>query len=278
MRTKFSTSELPHIWAAQCQPEGKSDNMFFYNKKIYSYGYHYCAGNILDNGIVLLNNTRYSNTTAKHMSKIYYAVNHKKTIYVKEPNVLPLGEKTSYNKITGSHKNNIDDFLSQIETLCVKHIRAQKYSYVNQIEKLKSDIVSYCEIMNIRLLKSQLSIINAEIEDIGKITVKNIRVRKENDFREQLKKLKEWTGDNRLKTNNTNTYIRVKGDKVETNMGASVPINEAKTLLHMIQNNKPIHGFKIGFYTVIGINGTLKIGCHEITREEIERFTTFYKW
>ena len=32
----------------------------------------------------------------------------------------------------------------------------------------------------------------------------------------------------------------------------------------MIISDKDIKGYKIGYYTVIGLNGTLKIGCHNI--------------
>ena len=37
-------------------------------------------------------------------------------------------------------------------------------------------------------------------------------------------------------------------------------------------------GFKIGLYTVIGINGTLKIGCHEISHSEINRIAKLLNW
>ena len=62
------------------------------------------------------------------------------------------------------------------------------------------------------------------------------------------------------------------GEKVQTSMGAYVPFREALILLGRIRKGQDVKGFKIGMYTVISIKGTLKIGCHEITREEIEQF------
>lgn len=41
MKTVFSSSELPHIWAAQKQDHGRAQaNVFFEGPKIYSYGHH----------------------------------------------------------------------------------------------------------------------------------------------------------------------------------------------------------------------------------------------
>jgi hypothetical protein len=71
-----------------------------------------------------------------------------------------------------------------------------------------------------------------------------------------------------------NAYCRLSTDltQVETSLGARVPVREAKILLSRIREGKDVKGFQIGYYTVISLNGTLKIGCHEITREEIEYF------
>jgi hypothetical protein len=73
-------------------------------------------------------------------------------------------------------------------------------------------------------------------------------------------------------------YMRVSGENVVTSGSARVPIREAKILLHRIRTKQDVKGFKIGNYTVISINGTLKIGCHEFTQSEIKAFTEFYGW
>ena len=73
-------------------------------------------------------------------------------------------------------------------------------------------------------------------------------------------------------------FLRIEGNEVVTTGGARVPVKEAKILLARIRAGKDIKGFKIGFYTVISINGTLKIGCHEFEKSEIDTFTKFYNW
>jgi hypothetical protein len=72
--------------------------------------------------------------------------------------------------------------------------------------------------------------------------------------------------------------LRIKNNEVETSLGARVPVDQAKVLWKYIQTGHDIKGFKIGHYTVLGMNGTLKIGCHQITKEEMDRFTTKYGW
>ena len=74
------------------------------------------------------------------------------------------------------------------------------------------------------------------------------------------------------------TRLRIKDDYVETSRGAYVPVREAQILWGLIKLGHDIKGHRIGSYTVIGLNGVLKIGCHEITREEMDRFVTKYGW
>jgi len=62
------------------------------------------------------------------------------------------------------------------------------------------------------------------------------------------------------------------GDTIETSRGAKVPLNEAKILYHRINTGKSINGFKIGYYTTIGIkDDIIKIGCHDIRLDEVNK-------
>ena len=61
-------------------------------------------------------------------------------------------------------------------------------------------------------------------------------------------------------------------------MGANVPVKEAKILYLRIKAGKDVKGFKIGYYTVISINGTLKIGCHNIEKNEMDRLAKMMGW
>jgi hypothetical protein len=83
------------------------------------------------------------------------------------------------------------------------------------------------------------------------------------------------------RTNNlefSQTRLRLKSDVVETSRRAYVSVKEAKVLWALIKDGRDIKGHKIDGYTVISMNGVLKIGCHEIKREEMERFVEKYNW
>ena len=61
-------------------------------------------------------------------------------------------------------------------------------------------------------------------------------------------------------------FIRISqvGQFIETSQKVKIPIKSAKILYKMIQSGKDIKGYKIEDFTVISLNGTLKIGCHHI--------------
>lgn len=265
MKQVFTNSELAHIWASQHQTNGRNanDSFYFRGKSIYSYGSHFEIARILNFNTVLFTVNSYSNTTAKHVNCAHYAVNHKQLIYMSD---------------FDSPKDSIKYWIEQINVLSEKHIRARKYDYTNEIEHAKTQINLISDNFKIRLLKSQKDVLNAEISEVGERVQKLAKKETEAQKRKELKRIRTFTGDKTTKRNKTNVYLTIQGEIVKTSRGANVPVKEGKILFDRIQKGKDIKGFEIGYYTVISINGTLKIGCHEITRHEIERFTKFYNW
>lgn len=66
-------------------------------------------------------------------------------------------------------------------------------------------------------------------------------------------------------------YLRMSldGEKVETSQGIKIFVSEASKLYKMICNGVDIKGHRIGGYVVTSINGTLKIGCHNIDMDSV---------
>jgi hypothetical protein len=152
MKTVFQNSEVAHIWAQNNQKEGRNsaNNIYFRNGEIFSYGSHFCMGKILQNGIVLITNRTYSNTTAKHLSFVRYAVNHKETVYCAYPErsinenlkAFQSDMKSLYGTLNNPKKrqatkenataqiicisNNVDEYLAA----CV--CKATRYKYLKQ--------------------------------------------------------------------------------------------------------------------------------------------------
>ena len=272
MKTRFSNHELPHIWASQGQEEGTGSNLFFEGDTIYSYGKHYPAAKLFGD-MVLLNSESYSNSTSKQMFIISQAVNHKKCIYVPEPEVFE-----DFSEYAGFHQTNIKHFLELIETYSAKHLRARKYSYEGEINNAKDDLLYYCKYFKLKLTREQKKLVNSEIKEVAGLVLKREKKESAKQKRKALERAREFTGDPKAKTNKTEIYLRTDGENVYTSAGAVVPVPESKVLLERIRQGKDIKGFKIGYYTVISINGVLTIGCHQITRQEIKRFTEFYNW
>jgi len=76
-----------------------------------------------------------------------------------------------------------------------------------------------------------------------------------------------------------NNYFRI-GDKdylrlskcaqfVETSQGVKIDIEEAKRYLKLLKSGAMMRGAKIGNYTTISFNKLLRIGCHNISKEQI---------
>ena len=61
-------------------------------------------------------------------------------------------------------------------------------------------------------------------------------------------------------------YLRLSenGLFVETSQSIKIDLNDARKLYIAIKRNIDITGYKLGYYTVNSINGTLKVGCHNI--------------
>jgi hypothetical protein len=68
-------------------------------------------------------------------------------------------------------------------------------------------------------------------------------------------------------------YLRISqdGSNVETSQYVKVSIDEAKTLYQLICKGVDIAGHRISNYIVNSINGTLKIGCHNIDMDSVHK-------
>jgi hypothetical protein len=75
-------------------------------------------------------------------------------------------------------------------------------------------------------------------------------------------------------------HLRVSADgtQIETTKGAKVSYESAKALYMAIQTGTDVRGFEIDGYKVISNEGKLKIGCHDIPHDEVERFASAQKW
>lgn len=278
-----SASEVIHLFAQQIQSEARCNNVFFetpynsnlnYGTKLYSYGHHYLLAEFLDKNTVLINDSGYSHTTSQHISQAFQALRQYKIFRYTETNL-----NSVHNKVINLQRNLA---------------RAKKPElYINQIlavwEPLNEYLI-YTKAKNYKSnplykeIKKIVSLLNnspAEYKEALKIAAikkdKSEKLKAKKLLIDQLEKFRTY------KTNFVKSefnYLRISLDKnfVETSGNLKVDIKEAKILYLMIKAGKDIKGHKIGYYTVISINGTLKIGCHNIERKEIENFASLMNW
>ncbi len=138
MKTRFSSnSALAQAWATQSQPEGKGNSMFFVNENVYSYGYHYVAGTILEakdgQKVAIINGTPNSITTAKHVGEVMSA-----SIKIYHTFKIPFGRSFSVDKLPAI----LEVMTKDVEKLSEKQLRARTsthnfYMALHKVDDIK---------------------------------------------------------------------------------------------------------------------------------------------
>jgi hypothetical protein len=261
MKTVFNNSDLVHRFAQQTQTEGRTSNncLFFRDNKIYSFGYHYLLGEFLDSNTILINNKGYSISTAKHINMLRSATTQYKQYFTNDvclDNVYSQ-IKTNFDKLGKATKPGkyiipiIQNFESLNEFLTlykkVNDLKSEKFKEIKKIySSLKKDESKFLE-----------QIKNDEKKKAAKELIK---------FNEDLVKFQNHETNYIYTKSIKEDYLRISLDKtmIETTQGLKVDIREAFTLYRMIEQGKDIKGIRISNYTVISLNGHLKIGCNNI--------------
>ena len=140
----MNNQQVAHLWANQSRESAKGSNFFFNGKSIWSYGYHFEVGRIVETEkgkeIVLLNGDSYSVSTQRHQSYAKQACNHLESFD------FPL-HNSRYSTIV-RHELTKDDFtrafvsFGKIVIDSVKKAkRSRKYSdfYIEQAQKAVND-------------------------------------------------------------------------------------------------------------------------------------------
>ena len=267
MRKVFTNTEIVHVFAQQSQSEGRSGSMFFQDTKIYSYGYHYLLGEFIDSQTIMINDEGYRNSTSKHIHLLQSATSHLTRFYKTntDMDIVHLSITDSLKKMStartrkGEYLNNIYYTYEKLN---------EYLEYTNTKDELGyGDAIKYKEICEIvSRLDADKDGIMVEIADIEK-------KKRERDKAKQLEHLAEWRAHERRDVYGLpKSYLRLSldGESVETSKGVRIERDKARVLYKLIKAGKDINGFKLDYYTVIGVkDNTLKIGCHDIPMTEV---------
>ena len=269
MKTVFSNGhDVVHAFAQRNQPHGKSSNIFFYGDKIYSYGYHYLLAEFIDDNTIVINNRGYSNTTSKHIDYVRWGTSQYKQFFTMncEIGLVHMRIIKFKDKLATARKPEI--YINQIIGLFdslneyVKHIKSKNIPKDVRYKEIKSIV---------KAIQSQPKEYQQKLAEVKKKQELAKQRKEARQIKETLSKFYNYEvhsfriGDK--------DYLRISqdGSNVETSQYVKVSIDEAKTLYQLICKGVDIAGHRISNYIVNSINGTLKIGCHNIDMDSVHK-------
>lgn len=301
IKTVFTNDELPHKWAHKLQDYGRTGNGNFYfeGNTIYSYGSHFPIARHITNDkgkpAILFTTDSYGHTTGQHKTHVWRSI-PEGTLVFDVPSVMP--RDGSDNKL---HKANVSYFQEQINDAYNEAQKGKKFKAYERLircHKFYNDGLKYVSFFG---LTSTVNLPMPEEEFLN--IVANARIDK-NSYEDKAEarriakqeerarllaltlpdKIIEWRSGRPtygVDFSSIPTMLRIKGNKVETSLGAVVPIDDARKVLDLIKvvrtSGQPLtrglSPIKVGGYPVNSIDnqGTLKAGCHTITWEEISK-------
>lgn len=176
MKHVYTNSELPHVWVHDWRRLGNgrnsTDSFYFQQNTIYSYGHHFPIARIIDmpNGdtVSLFTGHDYSNTTARHKSETYRALDGNMPIFQVD-NVLAntpnehLANWKGLRSDLNTHRNairaakNISDWMINGAVAAAEHANeyAQQFAITGRLESTEYPLVAYTEAERLRFTEQQ---------------------------------------------------------------------------------------------------------------------------
>lgn len=283
MKKVFTSSvEVCHLFAQRTQDEARtsSRNVFFNNRnKIYSYGHHYLLAEFINDETILINNTGYSVSTSKHISQITQATRQYKQYFFKDiclQNVYYRINEASQKLINARKKdfyaleiiNAYETFINFVNEF-KKYINYSDYSGYNLTSE--NELKNNDKFKEIKRIYLQIFENKEQFIEQGKERLKKEKERAKQKLKKDLEKFFNYEIDYINTRELKEDFLRISQDKtqIETTQQIKIDINEAKALYKLIKNGKDVKGYKIGYYTIISLNGVLKVGCHNINRNNL---------
>lgn len=265
MRTVFSSnSEVAHVYAQQTQFEGRAGHLYFYGNKIYSYGNHFLLAEFITNKAgekaILINDEQYSNSTRKHQSLIISATRQYRQFFMSNCDSEKVIKRLSNYIDLTTKARKPDIYINS----AVQIFKAYK-DFCGWMDTVPTQFAEITGLMEIYFLSDTASeMLERRKKQILEEQAKR-RAAEKSRFRNALQRFFNYETDY-ISGNSGEDFCRLSKDlqQVETTRGVKVDMNDAAKLYKLIKAGRDIHGYKIDYYTVISLNGVLKIGCHNI--------------
>ncbi len=272
MKLVFSSSaDVCHAYAQQNQPEGKNTgrSIFFYKEKIYSYGHHFCMAKFINQNLFFTLRS-YSNSTAKHLSKLHHATKQYNKIYCAYPD--------------GTPKENFKYWEAEALTQVNKLQKAKKPEiYLNNLSGINNQLQKYCEALEIapdQKLADLLAITDKEefkalAERRAAQAIEELKAKEKEAKRKFKDGLKKWLNNESdyLHSRLNLDFLRLKNGRVETTQDVKIPVQIALKLWQNIKDNSLKIGDEILNYSINKITDRqIIIGCHTFNKAYLLKF------
>jgi len=293
MKTVYSNREIPHLWAHKTQDSARNANgsFFFRNGIIFSYGEHFpiakhVTGRKGQPG-VLFTSKSYSNTTARHCSRVRGAIPPELPVFV------------------------VSDVLSKPTREDLLNFETDAATHYNKAQRARSDWSRRFHAKGAAALLKTAAAFAAfygwkytppALADIGPELAKRTKAEQARQKREQAKaeKAAEAAKQKAIAEEKEaidaflsrtraevfhrylNPVLRIDGNEVLTSRGATAPLDHVRKAWAFLKprieagtpwqsNGHTLHvgNFQIDYLTV---EGELKAGCHIFDKTELLRF------
>lgn len=300
MKTVFSNcADVFHVFAQQQQTNAKSSNVYMeksykwthdYADKIYSYGRHYLLGQFFEHDgkvYLFINDSGYSATTSKHISRIFGATRQHEQIAKSRYDLMNLVEtiEQGFESLKTARKKELyTKGILQAGELLTNPNLIPCGDYVFQQRKCDEVVIGKKNIFaQYPEMKARVKKAIATFEKIaaGEIDFAAIaKAEREQKAKEKAKAEKhlasmisKWEkGEIQSFINRTDEdYLRLTGDNVETTQGVKIPVSEAAKLYSAITKGQDVQGYQIDRYRVTSLNGVLTVGCHRVNIQSMHK-------
>lgn len=294
-----SHDQIAHRWAQRPDPATRAGSarghaMFFNDDTIYSYGPHFPIAKWVDPpkgpAVVLFTSESYSVTTAKHKSIVHRAIPQSVRAFV-----VPTVRAASKHY----HRENVKALLQASGAALAKSKRARTYkaSYLKASARYLEEARAYARLFRTgqRIPASSAKIAEA-IEAARKVEAKRDAERRaESERRAEAQRVEDRATFERWRAGDLDAscprsyaysatrraYLAVRGDIVQTSLGAEVPIEHVRRALPLVRAIKERgtewhrngQEIRVGHFQIDAIepDGTIRAGCHVIGWDEVER-------
>jgi hypothetical protein len=274
-------NQVAHYWAAQAQPEGRANNMFFSGDTLYSYGTHYAIARIYkrEDGarLALFNARGYSVSTAKHTSIARRAVSH-------ITSMTAVDHAPAFHGVP-DHAANINYFINEgiRAVMAARRAKRNAIMHADDRDTWENCFKQYTAFFNVDTANvpafpsfeaGELATFKEKRAIYDALEDKRQEARKAAHMAAALDKFDAWKAGEDVSTSQLYAFpgaLRIKGDRVETSRGAAVTIPAARVAIAAWQAGTLTPGQDIGPYTLNQATPEgVKIGCHDIPAAAIE--------